>query len=136
MTFFSSPPLSSLSRFFFFLMIRRPPRSTLDRSSAASDVYKRQLLTKISEFLNKRKWAAKANTKRFNTRKITEQQKPVSYTHLRAHETVLDLVCRLLLEKKKNKTTNTTTKALLDGHNKESHQVQRASRQKVTRIKK
>ena len=27
--------------------------------------------------------------------------KPVSYTHLRAHETVLDLVCRLLLEKKK-----------------------------------
>ena len=28
--------------------------------------------------------------------------RPVSYTHLRAHETVLDLVCRLLLEKKKN----------------------------------
>ena len=36
----------------------------------------------------------------------------VSYTHLRAHETVLDLVCRLLLEKKKKndekKKTNTT----------------------------
>ena len=30
--------------FVFFLMIRRPPRSTLDRSSAASDVYKRQEL--------------------------------------------------------------------------------------------
>src|SRR5664280_112867 len=29
------------------------------------------------------------------------RQVPVSYTHLRAHETVLDLVCRLLLEKKK-----------------------------------
>ena len=28
-------------------MIRRPPRSTLDRSSAASDVYKRQELTGI-----------------------------------------------------------------------------------------
>src|SRR5665811_1664660 len=27
-------------------------------------------------------------------------QLAVSYTHLRAHETVLDLVCRLLLEKK------------------------------------
>ena len=26
----------------------------------------------------------------------------VSYTHLRAHETRHDLVCRLLLEKKKN----------------------------------
>ena len=32
---------------------------------------------------------------------------PVSYTHLRAHETVLDLVCRLLLEKKKHKTPHT-----------------------------
>src|SRR5664280_3378258 len=32
--------------------------------------------------------------------------KPVSYTHLRAHETVLDLVCRLLLEKKKKKQKN------------------------------
>ena len=30
-----------------------------------------------------------------------EHNIPVSYTHLRAHETVLDLVCRLLLEKKK-----------------------------------
>ena len=29
---------------FFFLMIRRPPRSTQSRSSAASDVYKRQAL--------------------------------------------------------------------------------------------
>ena len=29
--------------FVFFLMIRRPPRSTQGRSSAASDVYKRQV---------------------------------------------------------------------------------------------
>ena len=28
---------------------------------------------------------------------------PVSYTHLRAHETGRNLVCRLLLEKKKKK---------------------------------
>ena len=33
--------------------------------------------------------------------------RPVSYTHLRAHETVLDLVCRLLLEKKKQTATHT-----------------------------
>ena len=32
---------------------------------------------------------------------IHDDIKAVSYTHLRAHETVLDLVCRLLLEKKK-----------------------------------
>src|SRR5665811_816472 len=29
---------------------------------------------------------------------IPKPMSPVSYTHLRAHETVLDLVCRLLLE--------------------------------------
>ena len=34
----------------------------------------------------------------------------VSYTHLRAHETVLDLVCRLLLEKKKKKEIDTITR--------------------------
>ena len=33
--------------------------------------------------------------------KIFGEAGTVSYTHLRAHETVLDLVCRLLLEKKK-----------------------------------
>ena len=32
----------------------------------------------------------------------------VSYTHLRAHETVLDIVCRLLLEKKKQQRTHIT----------------------------
>eukprot|EP00825_Cyclidium_porcatum_P027045 TRINITY_DN29072_c0_g1_i1.p2 TRINITY_DN29072_c0_g1~~TRINITY_DN29072_c0_g1_i1.p2 ORF type:complete len:111 (+),score=26.25 TRINITY_DN29072_c0_g1_i1:59-391(+) len=32
--------------FFFFLMIRRPPRSTHCISSAASDVYKRQYIQK------------------------------------------------------------------------------------------
>ena len=33
-------------------------------------------------------------------REVDAINEPVSYTHLRAHETVLDLVCRLLLEKK------------------------------------
>ena len=35
---------------FFFLMIRRPPRSTLSSSSAASDVYKRQELDVPAKF--------------------------------------------------------------------------------------
>ena len=38
---------------------------------------------------------------------------PVSYTHLRAHETVLDLVCRLLLEKK----TQLVTYIIIDHEN-------------------
>eukprot|EP00657_Telonema_sp_P-1_P007287 TRINITY_DN2705_c0_g1_i2.p1 TRINITY_DN2705_c0_g1~~TRINITY_DN2705_c0_g1_i2.p1 ORF type:complete len:123 (-),score=41.71 TRINITY_DN2705_c0_g1_i2:106-474(-) len=40
----SLPIRSRCSSVFFFLMIRRPPRSTQSRSSAASDVYKRQQL--------------------------------------------------------------------------------------------
>ena len=40
---------------FFFLMIRRPPRSTLDRSSAASDVYKRQLRIREEDVTKQRK---------------------------------------------------------------------------------
>ena len=86
-------------------MIRRPPRSTLDRSSAASDVYKRQrqddalrpqvemLADEVLDlFLGDLAGAVGVHH-------------PVSYTHLRAHETVLDLVCRLLLEKKKKTRT-------------------------------
>ena len=38
-------------------MIRRPPRSTLDRSSAASDVYKRQ--NEVSTLVNDTKSAGK-----------------------------------------------------------------------------
>ena len=37
--------------------------------------------------------------------RAAECRSPVSYTHLRAHETVLDLVCRLLLEKNNNTKT-------------------------------
>ena len=39
-----------------------------------------------------------------------EPEEAVSYTHLRAHETGRNLVCRLLLEKKKHLTTNTHNK--------------------------
>ena len=35
---------------------------------------------------------------------------PVSYTHLRAHETVLDIVCRLLLEKKKTQNKDSAVR--------------------------
>ena len=41
-------------------------------------------------------------------KQVKEIADAVSYTHLRAHETVLDLVCRLLLEKK-NKKINSTS---------------------------
>ena len=88
---------------FFFLMIRRPPRSTQSRSSAASDVYKRQRVSKIAV---KPRLQPELFLYSFPVRvyfENTDAGGAVSYTHLRAHETVLDLVCRLLLEKKNNK---------------------------------
>ena len=39
---------------------------------------------------------------RYASRLVNDLSRPVSYTHLRAHETRHDLVCRLLLEKKKS----------------------------------
>ena len=75
-------------------MIRRPPRSTLDRSSAASDVYKRQI--NVRHHLDK--VALPLMVERFA--QLAEAPGAVSYTHLRAHETGLELVCRLLLATK------------------------------------
>src|SRR5665648_361552 len=42
---------------------------------------------------------------------VSDGSKTVSYTHLRAHETRHDLVCRLLLEKKKTTQQNDTRSA-------------------------
>ena len=55
----------------------------------------------------------------------------VSYTHLRAHETVLDIVCRLLLEKKKQQQNNTHTQ---QQHNKQLTQTQLIQQQKMLYI--
>ena len=101
--------------FVFCLMIRRPPRSTQSRSSAASDVYKRQAAAGhvvqpeiIEMVLTGQKpgealCALHKHGKPFGVAGADVEALPgaVSYTHLRAHETRHDLVCRLLLEKKK-----------------------------------
>eukprot|EP00658_Telonema_sp_P-2_P064483 TRINITY_DN53504_c0_g1_i1.p1 TRINITY_DN53504_c0_g1~~TRINITY_DN53504_c0_g1_i1.p1 ORF type:complete len:118 (+),score=44.18 TRINITY_DN53504_c0_g1_i1:82-435(+) len=113
-------------------MIRRPPRSTLSSSSAASDVYKRQANLRESQLreeavrnesveltarhqremvgkdqeilkLSKAVGVLGASEAELRARVMVSEPEltPVSYTHLRAHETPEHLVCRLLLEKKK-----------------------------------
>ena len=127
----------------------RPPRSTLDRSSAASDVYKRQ--TQINALPQAALWAQmqlaqseqqslflfKHRLASGEVRDVEVHASPlevggrpllfsivhdaVSYTHLRAHETVLDLVCRLLLEKNKTKKKKTTKHTSNVGYNAAVH---------------
>src|SRR5674536_378231 len=82
-------------------MIRRPPRSTLSSSSAASDVYKRQVPGPAQRLPRTGQGGSAVSPQRRHRRGA------VSYTHLRAHETPEHLVCRLLLEKKKKKTLTT-----------------------------
>ena len=131
-------------------MSRRPPRSTQSRSSAASDVYKRQplyeteliealyrlnsnlpedaikeamfklkhyengeLVQKNSVFMDYLQHGIEVRyfvkgKEHYAIVYLVDYENPdnnsfvaVSYTHLRAHETRHDLVCRLLLEKKK-----------------------------------
>ena len=148
-------------------MLRRPSRSQLDRSSAASDVYKRQTISyspelwdemfkrlpydnfglnydpshlvwlgidyiqglkdykdrifevhakdtevfhdKLKNYYSilgkqlgrKDNWDMGFWRHRMPGKGDVDWDKSVSYTHLRAHETKANLVCRLLLEKKK-----------------------------------
>ena len=59
-----------------------------------------------------------------------EKLAPVSYTHLRAHETVLDLVCRLLLEKK-NITNKDNENITQKNHNEHRSRVNLANNKEV-----
>src|SRR5665811_1195642 len=61
-------------------------------TAASSRVSEEQLVTRINDCTAGRPSQVETPVRKGGA---------VSYTHLRAHETVLDLVCRLLLEKKK-----------------------------------
>src|SRR5262249_60734144 len=87
-----SPPLRSSPSFcFFFLMIRRPPRSTLfpyttlfrSRPSSPAPLLSRLSRTRLHSAL--------------------QAWRPRSEEHTSELQSLTNLVCRLLLEKKKNR---------------------------------
>src|SRR2546429_4384685 len=88
-----SEPQCRVAKFFFFLMIRRPPRSTLFpyttlfRSRPVADQWRRA-------------FPPRSGTERRIARRSEE--------HTSELQSRLHLVCRLLLEKKKNALLNVT----------------------------
>src|SRR2546421_13043515 len=88
-----------LSLFFFFLMIRRPPRSTLFpyttlfRSAGLEKV--RTIINKVRAFIIE---IRKSPKKEQELSTLARSEEHTSELQSRS-----DLVCRLLLEKKKNK---------------------------------
>src|SRR5674476_1179247 len=89
----SEPTRQAEISYAVFCLKNKPqtPRSTPLYSSAASDVYKRQGLGSSP--------ARRPTAARNDLREVPTRTGTVSYTHLRAHETGRNLVCRLLLEK-------------------------------------
>mgnify|MGYP003380580243 CR=1 FL=1 len=67
-------------------------------SSRTSDILESK--ERMMEIVNAREADLTQNPHQVKASRLYDTE-PVSYTHLRAHEAVLDLVCRLSLEKKK-----------------------------------
>ena len=89
----------------FLLRVRRTPRSTQGVSSAASGVYKgqgrfpKEVVTMSFEIPLSCAYRVTKGEMRMG-KAIRVAMMYGSYTHLRAHETLRYVVCRLLLEKK------------------------------------
>eukprot|EP00658_Telonema_sp_P-2_P022551 TRINITY_DN19015_c0_g1_i1.p1 TRINITY_DN19015_c0_g1~~TRINITY_DN19015_c0_g1_i1.p1 ORF type:complete len:102 (+),score=24.52 TRINITY_DN19015_c0_g1_i1:153-458(+) len=99
-------------------MIRRPPRSTLSSSSAASDVYKRQHITCIyyvrsSKFLlmTKRMWVFQSSSIRLSLRSLTASSN-LSLIHISEPTRLLSISYAVFCLKKKKKKSN---KAEIEG---------------------
>src|SRR5437667_12441895 len=84
--------------FFFFLMIRRPPRSTLFPYTTLFRSLRSPELGGSLFILRSR----------LRSRRLRDQQRPRSEEHTSELQSHHDLVCRLLLEKKKKRNTNHT----------------------------
>src|SRR5438034_4986074 len=93
MTSIHSRTLAFFSFFFFFLMIRRPPRSTLFPYTT--------LFRSKREFVAERRREGNGRRQRFLLSGDSRLLKIRSEEHTSELQSHSDLVCRLLLEKKK-----------------------------------
>src|SRR3712207_8944844 len=106
--------------FFFFLMIRRPPRSTLfpyttlfrsadDDAAEARDVARQGAMEAALRFAKRKRigpFAAGEPDREQRQKAFAAMLRARSEEHTSELQSRQYLVCRLLLEKKKNKTTH------------------------------
>ena len=104
MTLLSINRLSSFFLLVFFLMIRRPPRSTLDRSSAASDVYKRQV----------HKYELPQSSSSNDTLNLLLQEKLNQISQLNLYEKELEDYYKRVRNKENNALNDIPNKIILD----------------------
>src|SRR5258708_30478056 len=96
-SFFVSPPFL----IFFFLMIRRPPRSTLFPYTTLFRSQSHSHLTSCALFWSGRLWYAGCETKSRTSKARCATRSPTrSEEHTSELQSPDHLVCRLLLEKK------------------------------------
>ena len=119
---YASCCLFSVTRFricscecFFFLMIRRPPRSTQSRSSAASDVYKRQVQQVIDAAQHHGRVVALAGYSMVKTAEIAKEL-GLSLIHISEPTRLLSISYAVFCLKKKTTTKKkqTETRKLLN----------------------
>src|SRR5437016_8570895 len=91
--------------FFFFLMIRRPPRSTL---FPYTTLFRSHRFTIRS--------IRRSSSSSLASQPMGVRRKRRSEEHTSELQSLTNLVCRLLLEKKKNKKTAHKTKPTPDTH--------------------
>src|SRR5437016_13962872 len=87
--------------FFFFLMIRRPPRSTLFPTRRSSDLIRLDLSGRLNTFSCRQPQPRSSSP----TSRSSKQHRR-SEEHTSELQSLTNLVCRLLLEKKKKKVKN------------------------------
>src|SRR5947207_11857295 len=95
----SSTQPTSLRLSFFFLMIRRPPRSTL---FPYTTLFRSTPVLTLAMQSRKRAWAERNRV--YDVVRCSSSWDSRSEEHTSELQSHSDLVCRLLLEKKKKKT--------------------------------
>src|SRR5206468_10836896 len=97
--------------FFFFLLIRRPPRSTLFPYTTPSDLDQRRLHRRCVlhhrpdlQLRWQHRWSLPSQSSRRRSDRVLRSEEHTSELQSRS-----DLVCRLLLEKKNTIQNHTTT---------------------------